>query len=361
MDLRQRITELEARLKQVEISEQNLKQEIEILGELSAIIGRAHNLESAVKLILEGARKVIPYDMASLQLLKGNELQVIGGSGYQNESEVKKLRFPYPFEGSLSTYALNSGLPVLSKDVEKKFPSFVQPPGEKRILSWMGIPLIHYNEKIGLIALDSFRKNGFNDHHLKLAELISSPLAIALENAQIHENLFHMAMEDPLTHIGNRYRFDIEGRMLFEAASRKQQELAVVMLDIDHFKTINDTYGHQVGDEVLQRFAACCSAEMRVTDLISRIGGDEFIFLFNDTGAKAAEEVMGRMRETWEGVSHPGIREPITLSAGICAMVPDAYTTLDTMVYHADTALYASKQAGRNRISLYREEIRTIG
>ena len=344
---------LKEQLNQIKLDVTRLRNDIDVLLEIAAVIGRSLNLESAVSNILDVARKVIPYDMASLQMVQKDHLQVIGGIGFLQNESIRKLRFPYPEEGSLSTYALQSEKPVLSKDVRKDFPKFIQPPGEPPILSWMGIPLIMNNEPIGLISLDSFRIAGFSEYHLKLAELIANPLAMALENARIHERIFHMAMTDALTSLGSRYRFEIEGRLILEMAKRSNKPLSLVMLDIDKFKTINDNYGHKIGDEILRLLADHVSQQMSGTDFVSRLGGDEFVFLFPETDEEAGVSILSRIAETWSKISHSGIQQPITLSFGIYSKIPDMYTTLDMMMHRADLALYESKRNGRNRISVY--------
>lgn len=341
------------RLIQVEHSERRLREEIDILLDLFSKIGKSSNLDKTIELILSETQRIIPFDMASVQVLDDMELKVIGGKGFSDVQKVKTMRFPYPVQGSLSTYALDSGIPVLSSDIARDFPKFIQPKGEKQVKAWIGIPLIHFNEKIGLIAMDSLREHGFSEHHLKLAELIATPLATALENGRIHERMFRMAMEDPLTGLGNRYRLDIEGRMLFETAQRKELPVSVAMMDIDHFKEINDSYGHQIGDLILKELADFCKREIRTTDLLVRAGGDEFVFLLLDSSVHEAKTLLKRIFREWVPLKHSKVQKPVTFSVGLSSAVPTPESSLNEFINLADKALYQSKQEGRNRLSLF--------
>ncbi len=347
--------QLHKKVENLEQTVDKLKDEIEVLLEIAAVIGRSRNFESAVTHILEVANKVIPFDMASLQRLEGNHLQVIGGRGFLNNEDIKKLRFPYPEEGSLSTFALTSGNPVLSKDVESDFPQFVQPPGEYKIKSWMGIPLIMNNQPIGMVSLDSSMKYGFSEHHLKLAALIATPLAIALENARMYEKTFHMAMTDALTHLGSRYLFEMEGRLLLEKARRDRCRISVVMLDIDKFKLVNDTYGHKAGDELLVSLADFLSREADTTRPIFRLGGDEFVLLYMDIEDPLLVKKLKGLSDGWAETCEEEKIHPVTLSFGAYSTVPENDITLDSLVNKADKALYDSKRNGRNRITMYQE------
>jgi len=147
-------------------------------------------------------------------------------------------------------------------------------------------------------------------------------------------------------------------------ARRKNTPLGFIMLDLDHFKKINDVYGHEVGDRILKQFAKTVTQSMRETNLTARLGGEEFVVLLPDTGAQACQVVAERIRMAIAHMSMPQVNEKplpqITVSLGI-AVYPEHGGTLEEMFQASDHALYESKRAGRNRTTLYVEETETAG
>lgn len=332
---------------------QRERSDAESLRQIAAAISCSLNMNETVSRILEEIKKVIPYDRGTVQLLNNGQLEIIGGAGFKNLDKVMELRFPYPEEGSLSTLAIDSRQPVISNDIAIDFPRFRQPDIEHPVCSWIGIPLIRYGEVIGLMALDSLHKDAYQAHHVELAGVTAVHVAIAIENARLHEQAYQMAMEDALTGAGSRYRFQIEGRIMFETARRAEYSIAVIMFDIDHFKKVNDNYGHQAGDDVLKLLSAVVIEELRAVDLFARYGGEEFVIILPGADEKAALAVYNRINTRFASIDYPGIEDEITVSAGIFSAVPERVDTLEKFVERADKTLYYSKEHGRNRTTLY--------
>jgi len=171
----------------------------------------------------------------------------------------------------------------------------------------------------------------------------------ALRNAL--EEVERLAITDSLTSLYNRrHLFELADRE-FQRARRYRLPLAVMMVDIDEFKRVNDTYGHAIGDQVLQRVAECCRKELRGVDVIGRYGGDEFVALLPETGLSAACQVAERLRKTIAErvLDTKAGRVTITVSLGI-AVLDDDHLTPETLLDHADQSLYRAKQNGRNRV-----------
>jgi len=303
-----------------------------------------------VNRILKETKRILPYDTAAVQLLGEGFLQVIGCHGFPNPDEVMQLSFPYPETGSLSTLAIDSGRPWISGNVSIDFPAFVQPDPDHPIVSWLGIPLIRNDQVFGLITLDSQRENTYTEEHRRLAETIGVHIAVALENARLHDETYEMAMTDPLTGVGSRRRFQVEGRLLYEKAQREETPLCALMIDIDHFKKVNDDYGHAIGDIILKRVAAACAAELRGSDLFARYGGEEFVVLLpgadTSDGKHLGHRICGTIRELY----HHEIGGAVTVSVGIAGEVPQRGGSLESLVRRADAALYRAKEAGRDRV-----------
>jgi len=167
--------------------------------------------------------------------------------------------------------------------------------------------------------------------------------------------LENMAMYDQLTQIPNRRSFFINGNMLFLKCQREKRELALMFMDIDFFKKINDGYGHDFGDVVLKRFATVLKESARQYDLLCRYGGEEFLVMLQSDEPKIAQTLAQRIMERLKSESfdeYPDFR--FTISVGIAASIPGSEDTLDGFIKNADTALYEAKNNGRNRIELFK-------
>lgn len=173
------------------------------------------------------------------------------------------------------------------------------------------------------------------------------------EQRRLQKSLEKLANTDPLTGALNRRAFDANTRAMCEAAARERRHLALLMMDIDHFKALNDTHGHTVGDlaivEVFERFAG----SLRGSDLLGRWGGEEFVALLADSdleGARAtAERVRARVADTPISRPESGHVVQLTASFGVAVFRPGEDTP-ETLVARADDALYRAKREGRNRV-----------
>ncbi|MBC7294126.1 MAG: diguanylate cyclase [Thermoleophilia bacterium] len=157
-----------------------------------------------------------------------------------------------------------------------------------------------------------------------------------------------LSRQDPLTGVANRRRLDEVLTAEVERSRRYGQPLSVIMVDLDHFKDINDTHGHIVGDKVLQAAAEVFGRETRLTDLVGRYGGEEFLLILPNTSLDEAEAVAERLRASLEKLEQDFRPEPLTASLGVAQWCPGDRPA--DLVHRADKALYEAKQAGRNRV-----------
>ncbi|MDQ7039137.1 MAG: sensor domain-containing diguanylate cyclase [Aquificota bacterium] len=168
------------------------------------------------------------------------------------------------------------------------------------------------------------------------------------------KKLFERAIRDPLTGLYNRYFLEEQGRVEIERAKRYGHPISLIMFDLDDFKRINDTYGHQEGDRVLIKFAKILKSKVRNTDMPVRYGGEEFIVLLPNTAPNEALIVAERIREFMENtVFRFGTEEiRITVSAGI-ASCDLRNCSLEELIYRADKAMYEAKRKGKNRVHIF--------
>ena len=211
------------------------------------------------------------------------------------------------------------------------------------------VPLSAENHAIGVLVAEHSLRSGSRIEHrvVSMVERFASHGALALRNAWLLEQVRAMASTDGLTGIANRHTFDETLTREISRAARAGEDLSLVLMDIDHFKKLNDTYGHQTGDDVLRRVAATLKGTARIYDTPARYGGEEFAVILPRTSAEDAEMVGNRLREAIGG---SGDDPAVTVSAGVATFPLDAADG-GTLVGAADEALYASKHGGRNRVT----------
>ena len=184
--------------------------------------------------------------------------------------------------------------------------------------------------------------------------LFSHILASALNNIEMYETVQNLSNRDGLTGLFNRRYLQERLENMVNEAARSGTPLAVIMLDIDHFKKINDRYGHKAGDDVIRFIARVIKNSTRKVDVAARYGGEEFIVLLHNTTAEGAVTVAEKIREIIQGAVVPadGNQLAVTASFGVSAYPELARSTHD-LVKSADEALYRSKENGRNRVTRY--------
>jgi len=204
---------------------------------------------------------------------------------------------------------------------------------------------------------------------LGAVDYITKPFkeAIVLARIRTHQTVVeqmrlieHQSLFDPLTNIMNRRSFDFHSEALWAHATRHQEPVTILMIDIDNFKKFNDTYGHQLGDLALQTVAnAISSALLRASDLVFRWGGEEFAVLLPNTHANGAALIGERVRKSIEGAVIPSIGgvtlSGVTASIGAATLMPYIGSSISELIKHADIALYDAKECGKNKVCTWNE------
>ncbi|STY31793.1 regulatory protein (GGDEF domain) [Legionella wadsworthii] len=225
--------------------------------------------------------------------------------------------------------------------------------------TYICVPLMAQNDIYGLLYLELINEipEGFSENQRLLITAFAELTALAFANVRLRENLRHQSIRDPLTGLYNRrYLEDFLLKQIHQS-ERTNVPLAVVMMDLDHFKKINDTYGHDAGDAVLKELGKILQEDIRVGDIAARYGGEEFIVVFygvNDESIKSRAErirhAVSRIQLKY-GAQHVG---PITISMGISEFPTHGHTPME-LIESADKALYYAKANGRNMVVLYAE------
>ncbi|GIF02109.1 hypothetical protein Ari01nite_95730 [Paractinoplanes rishiriensis] len=217
--------------------------------------------------------------------------------------------------------------------------------------SWLVVPLIARGVRRGVLLVASARPEAYGETDLEIVAALAGQAMAAYDNALLFAQVNEHARIDALTGIANRrHFFDLAGGELADA-HRYQNRLAAVMLDIDHFKKINDTYGHQAGDEVIREVVRRLAATGRPGDLLARYGGEEFVLLLPDVGddaAAIAERLRADVAAGPVGTAAGDV--PVTISIGVAHL--DPAERIDALLARADACLYQAKTSGRNRVVL---------
>lgn len=489
--------------------------EAETLRQASSAVVSSLDQDEAIRLILEQLARVLPYDSASVQLLRNGYVEIVGGRGWGDNRQVIGMRFPIPGDNP-NTMVIQTRKPHVLRDAPASHASFREGP-HSHIRSWLGVPLIIHDQVIGMLAIDSTQPDYFTEEHIEKVSAFADHVAISIENARLYQDLQRrieelaavrataadIAAELDLSHLleaimeravrllngsggdlgliddltqeieivvshnmGRNYRgvrqvmgegamgqaalrrepvivddyqswewrspqFDggfwhsviaapllhgarlvgsigvvsadpqrkfnerdqelltmfaqhaaiaVENarlykekrqeaitdeltglynrRGLFELGQREverlqrfDEPLSAIMIDIDHFKQINDAHSHRIGDQVLRALAQRCKRILREVDLIGRYGGEEFAILLPGTSLENACLVAERLRQEIEIMPVPTDQGPlpVTVSLGVSCATADL-KELAVLLDRADTAMYQAKQAGRNRV-----------
>lgn len=223
--------------------------------------------------------------------------------------------------------------------------------------SFLAFPL-GVDKSKGMILLESFQKNAYSESSRSLLSRLVSSAGVAIEKIDILKQTENLAIRDGLTGLYNHRQFQLMLKEAITRSIRYKTSLTLVICDIDHFKKVNDTYGHRFGDEVLRVISAKLQASIREgIDNAARYGGEEFALILAETDASSAKETVDRIRQLIEEISFQspkGNKINCTMSFGIAVYSVHAKNQ-ELLIKRADKALYRAKKNGRNRVELYLE------
>jgi diguanylate cyclase (GGDEF)-like protein len=217
-----------------------------------------------------------------------------------------------------------------------------------RPVAALAVPMIVGARIVGVLELTANVPLGVDESSLDVMHSLAGQAATAVEAARFHQNADELSHTDALTHLPNRRRLEVDLDQEIARSQRYNRPIACIMLDVDHFKDVNDVHGHQAGDEILSEFGSAFAGSLRDSDTAYRYGGEEFCVLLRETDGDAAMIVAERLRAEI-ATRFAGNRGSamVTASLGVAAVPSDAIDA-KTLIAAADRALYAAKAAGRN-------------
>ncbi|MBN2498643.1 MAG: diguanylate cyclase [Deltaproteobacteria bacterium] len=319
---------IERQIREIEEKSSELEAGYRVLARLGSTIDREALMEGVLEVITDvlGARAC---ELAALDARRGVvDRFAHGQAGYASA----------PLEPGTQA-------PPAGEDLIAHLKRIMQPgPGD------LFIPLQVEGRGLGGMLARAAPGRAFSERQRKLAEAISHHILVALENARLYE----LAIRDGLTGLTIRRYFLARLEDELARAKRYGQPICLLMIDIDHFKRVNDSWGHPAGDRVLQSMAARLRGALRSSDLLSRYGGEEMVALLPEQGREQGRLVAEKLRAVVADEPFDlgeGNLQTVTISLGVAAFPADASGGPD-LVARADQALYAAKQAGRNRVEL---------
>lgn len=338
-------------------------EELELKGLLSASekLSGAARLVDLLRHMVDYAREVGRFDTCSVCLMSdGNEeFSVVVAEGYRKEILGKTFPLEAP---TWAGWVLRAREEPLAIRMERRSGMPILDPRERATTGggFLAMPLRAHKRVCGALFLTR-ESEAFTARELRLLRIYCNQAAVAIENAIVYERVENLAATDALTGLFNRRYLDGALERELARADRSGSSLALLLLDIDHFKSFNDSYGHAMGDLVLKKVATTLQRCLRQADVLARFGGEEFVVLLPQVGERGAVESAERIRAALErsGIHPGGPRKRLTVSIGL-AMLRDHADTSEALLRAADEALYRAKDAGRNRVVVAEIPVPTV-
>ncbi len=334
-------------------------------AERSAVLHRVSQEVVAASLDPEGiytaihraASKLMTTEAFVIALLDENENKIDGV--YLIDREGRTPSMSLPADRGLSGQVISTGASIYIDDLFRELEEgdtiatgSVRFGGPEEVRSILAVPMRLGNKVTGMLSAQSYTVDDYTSEDQHLLEMLASYAAIALENSRLFKEVQRLAITDSLTEIYNRRYFFEQGQREFNRAVRFNRSLSAILVDIDHFKNVNDQYGHAAGDVVLRTVARRIQQAVREIDLVGRYGGEEFTVLLPETDLETARVVAERLHaDMKQPFTIPGGRALyLTVSIGVAEMSPST-PNLATLIHEADLAMYTSKRAGRDRVT----------
>jgi len=335
----------------------SIERKIEQLRYLNDVAVEIHShieIEHLLQDLVNISRRVIKAEMGVLTLLdeNGENIKYFKVS-MPNPSRIKEQ----PIGKGLLDAVIRKGRTIRLDNITEDSRSIGLPPNHPPIRTLLGVPLVTNSSTVsgGLFLANKANNECFTLEDEEILLTITYQASVAIENARLYGQVQQLAVTDGLTGLLNHKEFHKRLDETIEGSKRYHYTVALLMIDIDHFKKFNDTYGHQVGDQVLRVVADVIKSQIRTVDVCARYGGEEFAVIVRDDDTSHSLILAERIRSTVYAypIKHDGIRSQLSVSVGVACFPKDAENAED-FIKRADEALYMAKETGRNRLCCYK-------
>jgi len=311
--------------------------ELRALHEATSTLVTTLKLDDLPSKILEGAVKAIPATEYGALFLVDEEKNVLIRKAKYGKGPSFKEQYSLDAAEFLPVKVFMENKPDMYEDQDDSLQAVI------------AVPLPAQTGVLGVIILAGHEPGIFAKNDLTILTNIAATTASAIRNAQLHKEIEDLAITDPLTNIFNRRGLEQWGQYEIDRAKRFDSPLSAIFFDLDHFKEVNDTYGHEIGDQVLQQVIHCSQEVIRKIDIFARIGGEEFIIILPETALPVAVKVAERIRKSvakyvFNANSH---QIKMTISLGVSELSKEI-NDLVPLINAADHLMYQAKQSGRN-------------
>jgi diguanylate cyclase (GGDEF)-like protein len=324
--------------------------ELDALKELSIHLTSSLDLPDVLDAVVSEAVRLIENTRdVNIFLYKNHKLSF--GAALDSEGTRNKP-WSKPRSNGLTYTVARSGETIIVENMQDH-PLFQNVPSHW-VGSIIGIPLKVGNNVVGVMNLSRSTLGGFSSSELRLLSLLSDQAAVAISNASLHQMISRQAYSDTLTGLPNRRALDERLEEEVTSARRNNYSFAVIMMDLDGFKAVNDTYGHTIGDEVLRLVFTEMSRGVRTTDFLARYGGDELTLILSQTEMSSAQVVTEKIIEGMKKIKYQlpdGKRLKLGISGGI-ALYPVHARSGPDLLRAADAALYHAKKYKRGTFEI---------
>jgi diguanylate cyclase (GGDEF)-like protein/PAS domain S-box-containing protein len=343
--------------KEIEEAEREQRLLAEALRNSAEVLSSTLKFEDVLERILNNTGLVVPYDAVAIVLVEDGKLRIVrhrgwvegGWGGLVHRADLRMQDFP----ALQAMYDSREMFVAFDIPLNEHLPDF---PETHWVRSFAGVPICSRDQVIGFLILLSAVPNFYSQIHTDRLRAFASQAAMAIENARLFEQTHYFSITDGLTGLYNSRYFYNLAKFEFERNQRYPGNLSVMMLDADFFKSVNDTYGHPVGNEVLRHLAHMIHVGLRKADVVARYGGEEFVMLMPETDLEEACRVAERLRKMIEETpAHvEGHTISLTVSIGV-ATLGSEHADFNALVKCADDALYIAKGAGRNQVAVWKK------
>lgn len=333
----------------------NRWQHLNVILRLSMLTGLQMQLDATLNLLCDMAAEITRFEKALVYFWdEGREqMQLRLERGFEHGAQG----FEELSTGNiLNLWTVKYGRPlILEQGYHVQADDLLRVVGTTSALT---VPFFVSNRVMGSLQLFSVRSSAFQREDAQLLWILSLVSENLLSREYANEGLLRFAFTDYLTGLRTRGYFEQQLDLEFKRAERRKQKFALLMIDIDHFKRLNDTFGHHVGDQILRDVTSILMKDMREVDTVARYGGEEFVIILPETTETGAMYVAQRLRRSVEQAKFfagsPHNVQNLTISIGVAVYDSDAQFKRD-LIEFSDAALYAAKHAGRNRVVAYSE------
>ncbi len=324
--------------------EERLKKHNMVAKLLMSTINLSELLDQTLRIVVE----ITESQLGVIYLWEEESEELVSYAQYGMSGDLPRLKLGVGYPGQAAKERKKLITPVAANIPEGRIEMGITQCISREVAY---VPLVYQDRCLGVLAVGSVEK--YKDEVVQLFDYLADQIAIALDNAVMHQRVQELSVTDGLTKLYNRRFMNNRLEELWARAVRHSEPLSIILSDVDNFKSINDTYGHDRGDEVLREVARIFKETARKEDLVARYGGEEFLIVMANTETQEAVELANRIGEMARRKVYPWADRKVTLSLGVATYPAVTASSFDDLVRYADQAMYKAKVSGKDKTVVF--------